>query len=80
MEINNIVDIWRIQSPISKLFTWHRKSQKSRLDYFLVSEHLLNEHIISNILPANLICHSIISHCLKDREYVEKIRDFKRYK
>ena len=59
LETNNLVDIWRIMNPDRKFFTWHRNEQKSRLDYFFVSEHLLNTVVNAEILPS---VHS--DHCL----------------
>jgi exonuclease III len=42
METEDLVDIWRLLNPYSRIFTWYRGKARSRLDYFLTSEHLLN--------------------------------------
>jgi exonuclease III len=59
METYKMIDIWRVLNPDKRVFTWHRGNSRSRLDYFIVSEHLLN--CVSNIeiLPG---VHS--DHCL----------------
>ena len=61
MDINEVSDIWRINNPGKRIFTWHRKNQFSRLDYFLISNHLMNFNIKTAINPANLTDHSCIS-------------------
>ena len=43
------------------MFTWHRKRQTSRIDYFFISEHLLNQKINVYLKAANLSGHSLIS-------------------
>ena len=37
-----LIDIWRVRNPTLKQFTWRRKTplQMSRLDFFLISNHL----------------------------------------
>ena len=40
MLAHDLVDIWRLQNPESKQFTWSQKNPliKRRLDYWLVSD------------------------------------------
>ena len=60
----NVSDVWRIQHPNRKQYTWH-STQKPfvhcRLDYFLISDNLLNTIKSSNIKPGYKTDHSIIS-------------------
>ena len=43
LENFNLVDAWRILNPDTRRFTWRRNSplQQSRLDYWMISAHLL---------------------------------------
>ena len=61
----NLVDIWRIQHKDIRQYTWHTKSRdkQSRLDFFLVSEHLVSYILDSNIEPGYRTDHSIVSIC-----------------
>ena len=62
-EALDICDIWRIQNENKFGFTWHNKKTKifCRLDYWLVSEHLINRIEKADILPSVNSDHSIIS-------------------
>ena len=59
---NNMIDIWRIQNPDRKRFTWRtaRPCKCSRLDYFLVSENILSLNPTSEIHNAYRSDHNII--------------------
>ena len=56
----NLCDIFRIQNENIKLCTWQRGLQYSRLDYFLISTHLMNINIKTSILPSILTDHKIL--------------------
>ena len=65
-EQENLVDIWRMQHPDSKMFTWNRVDQIrgklnwSRIDFFLLSSSLCNKTTKTDILPSYLSDHSMI--------------------
>ena len=58
----DLVDIWRVQNPITKSFTWSQKSPKifGRLDYWLISNSLQDFVSSSCILPALKTDHAAI--------------------
>ena len=60
LDTNNMIDIWRAINPSKRTFTWYRGKQRSRLDYFFTSEHLLNcvQHV--DILPGIHSDHSLL--------------------
>ena len=60
LEVNSLVDVWRILNPYKKVFTWHRGDKRSRLDYFFVSEHLLNRLDDVKIHPGVQSDHSLL--------------------
>ena len=55
-------DIWRMQNPSRKRFTWRteRPCKRSRLDYFLISEDILSLNPASVIHNAYRSDHNII--------------------
>lgn len=57
---NALIDIWRIQNPGKKQFTWHKPNgtSKSRLDYWLVTEPVAN--ISSKVLISKA---PLTDHC-----------------
>ena len=59
---NNMIDIWRLQNPDRKRFTWRtdRPCKCSRLDYFLVLESILAMNPISEIHNAYRSDHNSI--------------------
>ena len=60
----NLTDIWRLQHPDKKQYTWHSSKKphiSSRLDYFLVSSCLNNNTNKSNIKAGYRTDHSAIS-------------------
>ncbi len=59
----NIIDIWRIQNPNKKAYTWYQKSPniRCRLDYFLVSKSLVKTCQDSKIYDSIKTDHKIIS-------------------
>ncbi len=46
----NLLDIWRIFNPTLRHDTWHSRGTSSRLDYIMISEHLMNETHKCNII------------------------------
>ena len=64
-ELLNLTDVWRVLHPDSKKFTrrGHTKSGlvQSRLDYFLISLHMIYDVHSSNIKPGIRSDHSILS-------------------
>ncbi len=61
MESFNLVDCWRLINPKARRYTWHARNKSSRLDYWLISEHILNEIKKCDITPGLHSDHSIIS-------------------
>ena len=58
----DLVDVWRIQHPNKKQFTWHSTQKPyvhSRLDYFLISDNLISSIKQSVIKPGYKTDHSI---------------------
>ena len=60
---HNLSDIWRMQNPSRKRFTWRtdRPCRASRLDYFLISEEILSLNPKSDISNAYKSDHNIIN-------------------
>ena len=64
IDIHNIADIWRIQHPDAKKYTWHSSHKPPifcRLDYFLISNNLINSIKNSTIKPGYKTDHSFIA-------------------
>ena len=61
LETNNMVDAWRTINPYERKFTWYRGNQRSRLDYFFISDHLLNKLHKVEILPGLHSDHSLLN-------------------
>ena len=76
LDVNNIVDVWRVINPDKKFFTWHQGKRRSRLDYIFISEHLLNYVDDSDILPSIQSDHSRILLSLKNGNEAKKGRGF----
>lgn len=57
----DLTDIWRALNPGVKRFTFRRGGQASRLDYWMVSEHLLTSTTIAEITNEPLSDHAYIS-------------------
>jgi len=63
MESQNLIDIWRIQHPDSRQFTWRRRNPypiHCRLDMFLVSDSIQGCIERSSIVPGFRTDHSLI--------------------
>ena len=64
MENNDLCDIWRIKNHDIKQYTWHSNTNPPifcRLDYFLISSHILNLVKNCNIKPGYKSDHSIVT-------------------
>lgn len=57
-----LVDIWRINNPSSREFTWKNKAGmlQSRIDFWLVSECFTNLQCTTEIIPTPLTDHKTI--------------------
>lgn len=57
-----MTDVWRELNPELRRYTWRRNHplQQSRLDFFLVSDHLLDAFIDADIHPGYRTDHSMI--------------------
>ena len=66
----DLVDIWRVQNPITEGFTWSQKCPKifCRLDYWLISNSLQDFVSSSCILPAIKTDHAAIVLDLTNKE------------
>ena len=63
MEEHELCDIWRVQHPDDRQFTWHRQKPvcRSRLDMFIVNYGLASNATKSNIQPCSISDHFIVS-------------------
>ena len=65
MAENDYVDVWRLLYPDTKRFTWRESSRQgliqSRLDYWLIPQHLLYNVKNSEIMSSIHSDHSVIS-------------------
>ena len=63
MTENQLTDIWRLQKPKSKQFTWGSKHpyKRARLDFFLISEQILCLAPDCNIEQSYRTDHNVIS-------------------
>ena len=66
-QLYNLVDVWRLKNANTKRYTWRQKQPRvhCRLDYFLISSHLLDYLLETKILPSVLSDHSPISLSFK---------------
>lgn len=60
-------DGWCIQNPQKRGYSFHRGQQASRIDYFLLSHHLLDFSKKINIIPMALSDHSLLTVTLEGR-------------
>ena len=58
----NIIDIWRVQNPDTRRYTWRQSNplRQSRIDYFFISTHLLYNISQTDIAPSYKSDHSLI--------------------
>jgi exonuclease III len=66
---HNMTDVWRLQHPGVKQYTWRRRKkdivQQSRLDYVLVSDSLCSKTSSTSIAPGFCSDHSLVLGELK---------------
>ena len=61
IEENNVDDVWRLQHPTLRRYTWRSKKKpliQTRLDFFLTSSNISAKVVKSNILPGFSSDHS----------------------
>ena len=79
----NLCDIYRIQHPSLKRFTWRNKGRagwvQSRLDMFLVSEDMHYNNIKSYIHPSIKSDHSLIHISFKSTQQWSRGRGFYKF-
>ena len=58
-----LVDIWRLKNEHKQKYTWRQKAPRihCRLDFFLISQHIIDLTVDSKILPSILSDHSPVS-------------------
>ena len=63
----NLIDIWRLKNEKKKRYTWRQNKPRvhCRLDYFLISHHVMDLIVKTHILPSILSDHSPVSIDLK---------------
>lgn len=61
MEQTDLTDAWRYRNPAVKKFTFHRPQQASRIDYWLISDHLTDACSGVDITPLALSDHSLLT-------------------
>ena len=80
MEEYNLIDIWRLLNYESRRFTRREMSKcglvQSRLDYWLVSNHLLYDFSHQDIVPGLRSDHSVVTLYLKIKNSQQKGRGF----
>ena len=59
----DLIDVWRIQSPEQRRFTWRQKNPEilCRLDFFLVSQCTSCNSINTDIAPGYKTDHSLVT-------------------
>ena len=76
MEQFNLIDVWRFLNPDSRRFTRREMCRgglvQSRLDYWLISNHMLYDYQHQDIYPGLRSDHSLVSisfriHCTEQR-------------
>lgn len=65
MEEFQVLDAWRFLNTTTEQFTFRRRAYASRLDFWLISEHLSEWAHKSEIIPVALSDHSAVSLLLK---------------
>lgn len=54
MDEADLTDVWRYRNPSTSQLTFHRNTQASRIDYWLVSNHLADMTSSANITHSTL--------------------------
>ncbi len=70
IEVFNLSDCRRDLNPTTRRYTWHSRGISSRLDYWLISDHLLNEIHSFDIMPGLHSDHSILKITLRNNDLV----------
>ena len=65
MEKWDLCDILGIENMSKNLCTWNRGTQFSRIDYFLISSHLMNIDINPRILSSMMTDHKLLKLDIK---------------
>ena len=68
------MDLWRKLHPNESLFTWHQNSSaiQCRLDYWLVSKHLVPQVKECIITPVSFSDHSAVSFNIQSDDFIER--------
>ena len=68
------MDLWRKLHPNESLFTWHQNSSaiQCRLDYWLVSKHLVPQVKECIITPVSFSDHSAVSFTIQSDDFIER--------
>jgi exonuclease III len=64
-------DVWKTLNPNRKGYTWNRGKNSSRLDYFIISDHLLNKNIKCEIHPTTHTDHLMLTLDLETQEHTK---------
>ena len=76
----NLIEIWRVMNPSEKRFTWRGNTKKgrvfSRLDFWLISTHMIYDIINTDIIPSIKTDHSLISLSFEIKDSVRKGKGF----
>ena len=57
----DLTDIWRLKNPPKIRYTWRRKKEASRIDYFLISFTLCSKTFMTDISEHMRSDHSLIT-------------------
>ena len=76
----NLIDVWRVMNPTEKRFTWRGNTKKgrvfSRLDFWLISTHMIYDLVNTDILPSIKTDHSLISLSFEIKNSISKGKGF----
>lgn len=61
LDDQDLTDVWRYRNPLARQFTFHRAAQASRIDYWVLSNHLLDVCSTSDMIPLVLSDHCLIT-------------------
>ena len=72
------MNLWRKLRLNESLFTWHQNSSaiQCRLDYWLVSKHLLPQAKECNITPVSFSDHSAVSSNIQSDDFIKRSPGF----
>lgn len=68
MEESDLTDVWRYRNPTLSRFTFHRGRQASRIDYWLISNHLADICMEADITHLSLSDHSMLTLSIGNQE------------